>query len=141
MSQYFTLEGTLTAKNEEMLEKGLAYAKKQGWIDEEDYFVNEKGEQLENDVCVEDNEIYIPKGYHRNITYLIDKLTSMGFSFEGVGYTTDGEFKGLKDGKSCELNAWAKENKISECPDIDKDPEGYSEWQDEVGEKFMKMNR
>lgn len=139
MKNYATVEGKLIAKNENMLEKGLKHAKREGFITKNNTLLDASGSEVGNGSCVQDNIIVIPLAEYTNFHLLMQSLIRMGFTFKGSGYSTDGVFEGYHNGKIVDLATWAKNADLDkDKPDPKENPEDFFEWQEEVAETFFK---
>jgi hypothetical protein len=148
MSFYATLSGEIKFKDPAAFERIIQMLKDQEYINENNVFLDECGEEMGNGNVLLPMTIVIPWGLYRNFSRILDDIFDME-DVDGkiVGTSTDGCFdgwvlekrNGVKTSKDYNLNEWAKENDKEndngeEIPDEDSDD--YVDWLNDVESDF-----
>lgn len=141
MSLYSTVEAELTYENQEDFNTAIDTLLKGGWINKENIFIDETLDLITEKSTIDRNDkrIHIPYFHYRNLTYILKGLVkdTKGWA---IWTSTDGCFEGgvIRDGVEThyDLNEWAKTNADEDAPDIEKEPENYCIWADDIEQLF-----
>lgn len=145
MSFYATIAGAIKYDAQADFEAAVGILKDDGWLDDEDYLVDEVGSRITEhkpNVDHRKRAIRFPLENYRNLARVLENLFRGGTG-KVVWASTDGCFDGgvIVDGKETayDLQTWNQSKGGDPPPDVDTQLDEFIQWQEQIQEAFFRQ--